>query len=55
MGGFEGGCWVRGAGDPFEVEAERDGEGDYCCEVESKNRDSKTESWATWTGGDLEV
>ena len=52
---LERGGRVGGAGDPFAVEAERDGEGDYGCEVDGEDGDAEDEKTASASDGNMEV
>lgn len=53
VGGLEGRCLVRGAGDPFAVETEGDIEGHHDCKVEDQNRGTETKSEAASVRGDV--
>ena len=52
---LERGCGVGSAGDPFVVEIESDGNGDYGCDVESENGDAEAEGDASAAGSDADV
>ena len=52
---IEGGRGVGSVRDPFVVEADGNGKGDYNCEVESENGDTETEGDAAASDGVAKV